>query len=65
MNDGAGGQHLGVKLGTARHQAVEDAAMPVSPVHHRGDGEATIYHSVSTDIPASFQLLEIGPTILS
>jgi hypothetical protein len=66
MNDGPGGQHLRVEFCTPRHQAMEDAAMPVGPIHHRGDGEAMIYHSVSTDIPAIFQsMLEIGPTILS
>jgi hypothetical protein len=26
----------------ARHQAMEDAAMPVGPVHHRGYGEDMI-----------------------
>ena len=42
MNDGAGRQHLRVKPGTPRHQAMEDAAMPVGPVHHRGDRELVV-----------------------
>jgi len=44
VNDGAGGQHLGVELRTPRHQAMEDAAMPVGPVHHRGDRETSVQH---------------------
>ena len=40
MDDGAGRQHLRVKPRMPRHQAMEDAAMPVGPVHHRGDGKA-------------------------
>ena len=31
---GACRQHLRVEPGTPRHQAVEDAAVPVGPVHH-------------------------------
>ena len=42
MNDGAGRQHLRIKPGTSRHQAVEHAAMPVGPVHHRGHGKTVI-----------------------
>ena len=42
MKDGAGRQHLRVEPRTTRHQPVEDAAMPVGPVHHRGDGKAII-----------------------
>jgi hypothetical protein len=37
MDDGTRRQHLRVKPGTPRHQAVEDAAMPVGPIHHRRD----------------------------
>ena len=37
MKDGPGRQHLRVKLRTPRQQTMEDAAMPVGPVHHRGD----------------------------
>jgi hypothetical protein len=40
MNDGASRQHLGVKPGTPRHPAMEDAAVPVGPIHHRRDGES-------------------------
>ena len=36
----AGGHHLGVQAGAARHQAVQDAAVPVGPVHHGRDGQA-------------------------
>ena len=42
MNDGAGRQHLRVEPRTPRHQTMEDAAMPVGPVHHRGDGKAMV-----------------------
>ena len=34
MNDGAGGQHLGVEQRAPRQQPVEETAMPVGPVHH-------------------------------
>ena len=40
MDDRARGHHLGIKPRAARQQAMEDAAMPVSPIHHRGDGES-------------------------
>ena len=42
MNDGAGRQHLRIKPGTPRHQTVEHPAMPVGPVHHRGNGKAPV-----------------------
>ena len=42
MDDGAGRQHLRVEPAPPRHQTVEDAAMPVGPVHHGGDGKAVI-----------------------
>ncbi len=42
MNDGAGRQHLRVEPRAPRHQTVEDAAMPVGPVHHRGNGKAIV-----------------------
>jgi hypothetical protein len=35
MDDGACRQHLGIEPRTARHQPVEDAAVPVGPIHHR------------------------------
>jgi hypothetical protein len=46
MDDGACRQHLRVKPGTPRHQAVEDAAMPVGPIHHRGDGKSPVLENV-------------------
>lgn len=36
----AGGHHLGVEAGARRQRPVERPAVPVRPVHHRGDGEA-------------------------
>jgi hypothetical protein len=42
MKDSAGRQHLRIQSRTAAHQTVEDAAVPVGPVHHRGDGKAII-----------------------
>ncbi len=39
---GLRGHHLGVEPGATRHQAVDDAAMPVGPIHHRRDGEAQL-----------------------
>src|SRR5450631_877723 len=42
MNDGTGRQHIGIETGTARQQAMEHAAMPVGPVHHRGYAETPI-----------------------
>src|SRR3954447_26956472 len=40
MKNGAGRQHLRIKPPVPCHEPVEDAAMPVGPVHHRGDGKA-------------------------
>jgi hypothetical protein len=42
MNDRASRQHLRIKPGTPGHQAMEDAAMPVGPIHHRGNGKSSI-----------------------
>ena len=42
MKDGAGRQHLRVKPRTPRHQTMEDAAMPVGPIHHRRHGKASV-----------------------
>ncbi len=39
MNDGVGCHHLSIKKSMPRQLAVEDAAMPVRPIHHRGDAE--------------------------
>ena len=37
---GAGGDHLGIEQRPPREAPVEEAAVPVGPVHHRGDGQA-------------------------
>ena len=37
VDDRLGGDHLGVEQRAPRQQTMEDAAMPVRPVHHRGD----------------------------
>ena len=37
---GVGGHHLGVQQRAPRQVTVEHPAMPVGPVHHRGDAEA-------------------------
>ena len=42
MNDGAGRQHLRVKPRPPRHQAMEHAAVPVGPIHHRRHGKAVV-----------------------
>ena len=42
MNDGAGRQHLRIKPRAPRHQTVEDAAMPVGPIHHGCDRKAIV-----------------------
>jgi hypothetical protein len=36
----AGGEHFGVDLRPAREQAMEEPAMPIGPIHHRGDTES-------------------------
>ena len=38
VNDGVGNEHLGVEQGALGETAMEDAAVPVGPIHHRGDG---------------------------
>src|SRR3546814_2758077 len=38
---GVGGHHLGVQQRAPRQVTVERPAMPVGPIHHRGDAEAT------------------------
>jgi hypothetical protein len=40
MQQRTGRHHLGVKPGAAGQQAMEIAAVPVGPVHHRRDREA-------------------------
>ncbi len=40
MKNGAGRQHLRIKPRKPRHQAVEDTAMPVGPIHHRCDAKS-------------------------
>ncbi len=42
VNDRARGQHLRIKQRTPRQQTMEDAAMPVRPVHHRRNAETAI-----------------------
>jgi hypothetical protein len=39
MDDRAGGQHLRIEPSTTAQMAVEDAAMPVSPIHHGRNGK--------------------------
>ena len=39
VNDGARRHHLGVEQRAPRHEAVEEPAMPVRPVHHGRDAE--------------------------
>ena len=41
-NNGAGRQHLRVKQRPARHQAMEDTTMPVSPIHHGRHRKASV-----------------------
>jgi hypothetical protein len=43
MGDRPSRDHLGIEQGAARDEAQEHPAMPVSPVHHGGHGEATDY----------------------
>src|SRR5690606_17733872 len=49
MGDGSAGDHFGEQQGLTRQQAMEETAMPVRPVHHRGNAELTclIYHGFS------------------
>jgi hypothetical protein len=42
MDHGARRQHLRIEPRPSRQQTMEDAAMPVGPVHHRGNGEADV-----------------------
>ncbi|MNL40486.1 hypothetical protein D3C87_1628380 [compost metagenome] len=39
VEQGTGGDHFGVEQGVFRHQAQEEAAVAVSPIHHGCDGE--------------------------
>ncbi|MNT65252.1 hypothetical protein D3C72_2032200 [compost metagenome] len=39
VEQGTGGDHLGVEQGVFRQQAQEEAAVAVGPIHHRRDGE--------------------------
>ena len=39
VQDGVGGDHLGVEERMAREPAMEGPAVPVRPIHHRGDAE--------------------------
>jgi len=49
MSYGRRGQHLRIQKRVARHQAMEDAAMPVRPIHHRSNTESMclILHAFS------------------
>src|SRR4051794_38973421 len=66
MQDGPGRQHLGVEPSVPGHEAVEDTAVPVGPVHHGGHGKAIVLelqlvilsNSTSTAVEAS--LLNLG-----
>src|SRR5438445_11170933 len=40
MQHGAGRDHLGIDERAARHEAMEEPAVPVGPLHHGGDGES-------------------------
>jgi hypothetical protein len=40
MDHGTRRHHLGIEPRATRQQPVEDAAMPISPVHHRRDGKS-------------------------
>ncbi len=40
MQQGAGGDHLGVEQGAAGQLAQEEAAVAVGPVHHRCNGKS-------------------------
>jgi hypothetical protein len=37
VDHGAGRHHLGIKARPPRQDAMEGAAMPIRPVHHRGN----------------------------
>jgi hypothetical protein len=41
---GAGGDHLGIEPRAPREQAMEEPAVPVGPLHHRGDRKAMVGH---------------------
>src|SRR5690606_22887894 len=45
VDDGVGVHHLGVQPRMRRQQPVEDPAVGVGPVHHRGDGQAQLVGS--------------------
>ena len=40
-------KHFGIEQRAPRHQAMEEPAMPVSPFHHRSDGEAAVWRQRS------------------
>ncbi len=42
VDHGTGGQHLRIEPRPPRHQAMEDPAMPVGPVHHRSHGKEIV-----------------------
>jgi hypothetical protein len=42
VKHGAGGDHFGIDQRPTREQAVEEPAVPIRPVHHRGDAESAV-----------------------
>jgi hypothetical protein len=42
VKHGAGGDHFGIDQRPAREQAVEEPAVPIRPLHHRGDAESAV-----------------------
>ena len=47
VDDGAGRDHLRVKPRPPRQETVEEPAMPIRPVHHRGDAETpSVRHDI-------------------
>ena len=43
VQDGGRRDQLGVEQRVARHEAVEGAAMPIRPIHHRGDAKSMTF----------------------
>jgi hypothetical protein len=68
MQNRVGRHHLGVKPGAARQQAVEGAAVPVRPLHHRRHAEAVPtdgfrFFSVVNHLAICPDLLSTRPTL--
>src|SRR6185437_6483524 len=63
----AGGQHLGVEHGARGQGPVQDAAMPVCPVHHGGDSENgdLIFQHFSLDSSTNYRRRKgANPTLI-